>query len=228
MTFIVAELGANWKGDTFTLENMLVRCKSAGVDAVKFQALSKDLVARHPEWNWYDSAHITEDTIDEVNDLCKEIGVEWFCTPCFPEVVELIDPYVKEWKIRHADNQNYEIISECMNTNKPTYISVSRPNDTLKLFKEDTQGIESIKEVYCIPKYPTSYGEINFDMVSQLHGYSNHCLDPLAILKAVRYGADYIEFHLTDNRDDFAIDNKVSFSYSQMEEMVKWIRNYKR
>ena len=226
MTFIVAELGANWSGNTFTLENMLVRCKEAGVDAVKFQALSPELVARHPEWNWYDSAHITEDTIDDVNNLCKEIGIEWFCTPCYPEVVKLIDPYVSRWKVRHADNQNKEILDECLKTNKPIFVSVSRSLDTLKLYENQRVDIENIKEIYCIPKYPTSYGEINFDMVSELHGYSNHCLDPLALLKAVRYGADYLEFHLTDNRDDFAIDNKVSFSYSQMEEVVEWIRKF--
>lgn len=226
MTFIVAELGANWKGDTYTLENMLIRCKSAGIDAVKFQALSKDLVERHPEWDWYDNAHITADNIDSINNLCNEIGIDWFCTPCYPEIVKLIEPYVSEWKIRRADNQRVDIISECMLTGKPVYVSVSRPNDTLKLFKKDNLFIDNIKEIYCIPKYPTSWGEINFDMVSQLHGYSNHCLDPLALLKAVRYGADYLEFHLTDNRDDFAIDNKVSFSYSQMEEMVAWIRKF--
>ena len=61
-------------------------------------------------------------------------------------------------------------------------------------------------------------------MIKLMPGFSCHCLDPLALLKAVRYGAKYLEFHLTDNKDDFAIDNKVSFSYSQMEEMITWIR----
>ena len=61
-------------------------------------------------------------------------------------------------------------------------------------------------------------------MVRTMKGYSNHCLDPLAILKAHRLGAEYIEFHVTADSSRFAIDNKVSFTMGQVEEIMKWIK----
>ena len=58
----------------------------------------------------------------------------------------------------------------------------------------------------------------------EFEGYSNHCTDVTALMKAVRHGAKYLEFHISNDLDSFAIDNKVSLSYTQMEEFMKWLR----
>ncbi len=217
MTFLTAELGTNWRGDVDVLRRMLVKCHWAGVDAVKFQALSDELINRHPEWDWYHHASVTPENVDTIDKMCKEIGMEWFCTPCYPEAVTWLAPYVKRWKIRHADNKDQTLIRECRNTGNIVYVSVDRP---------PTTKLDSINYIYCIPKYPTTLGELNFDMLKILKGYSNHCLDVTALYKAYRYGIDYLEFHLTDSSDDFAIDNKVSLTYLQMEEFCKWRKIY--
>ena len=214
MVFVVAEIGANWKGNVVKLARMVERCADIDVDAVKFQALSPELLARHPEWDWYKDASINEHNIEMVNKVCVGNGIEWFCTPTYRESVFLLDRYVKRWKIRHADNRDEELITACGHTGKPIILSTDRPIEGYG---------KAIQQIYCIPKYPTEFGELNFDMIKRLKGYSNHCLDPLACLKAVRHGAEYLEFHLTDDKADFAIDNKVSFSYSQMEEIMNWI-----
>jgi len=214
MTFIVAEIGANWRGNIVIVDRMIERCAKAGVDAVKFQALSKSLLARHPEWSWYKDASINEDNVGIIAGLCEDYKVEFLCTPTYLEAVGMLNPYVKAWKIRHADNPRQDIIDRCIVTSKPIYISHDRPPE---------KPVKSINYIYCIPKYPTDWGEINFDMIKIMPGWSNHCLDPLACLKAIRYGAKYLEFHVSDNKDDFAIDNKVSFSYSQIEEIMRWI-----
>ena len=214
MVDIVAEIGANWKGNYSTLDRMIERCAKAGCNAVKFQALSQSLLDRHPEWDWYVNASINEVNVGFVAGLCREYKIEFFCTPTYPEAVTFLNPYVKRWKIRHADKDYEELLLKCMNTLKPIYVSRDRPLE---------KPLNTISYIYCVPKYPTEYGELNFDMIKLMPGFSCHCLDPLAILRAVRYGAKYIEFHLTDNKDDFAIDNKVSYTYSQMEELIKWM-----
>jgi len=212
---VVAEIGTNWKGNYSTLDRMIERCSKAGIKIVKFQALSQSLLDRHPEWDWYQNASVGEVNVSFIAGLCKQYKVEFFCTPTYPECVQWLNPYVKRWKIRHADNEREDIIDACIKTVKPIYISRDRPHPG---------PIASINYVYCVPKYPTDWGELNFDMIKLMPGFSCHCLDPLALLKAVRVGAKYLEFHLTDNKDDFAIDNKVSFTYSQMEEVMHWIR----
>ncbi len=214
--FVAAELGANWRGDYETLKRMCRRAQLAGCDAVKLQALSPELIARHPEWEWYAGASVDKKNIDWIDKLIQNCGIEWFCTPTYPECIEWINPYVNRWKIRYADKERLDILDKCIDTKKPVIISTDRPINI---------QIKNVQQIFCIPKYPTNWGELNFAMITLLPGYSNHCLDPLAILKAARFGAKYIEFHLSDDKEEFAIDNKVSFSYSQMDEILKWVKN---
>lgn len=214
---IVAELGTNWNGNYGILDDIVFNCKNAKVDCVKFQALDNNLIQRHGELPWYEDASVTEKNVERIDTVCRHYNMEWFCTPCYPDAVEFLDPFVKKWKIRCADNQKNDIIQKCLDTGKPTFISVSR-NDDVKI--ED----KNLHKVYCIPKYPTSFGELNFDMIKLCEGYSNHCLDPLALFRAMRYGAQYLEFHLTPNSDSFAIDNKVSFTVEQMKEFMIWLK----
>jgi len=219
LVFVAAELGANWRGNIVILDRMIEMCKKCGIDAIKLQALSKDLLKRHPEWSWYSRASVTEENIDMIDRMCKSYDIQWFCTPTYPDAIGFLDEYVDFWKIRHADRHNKHLVTLALNTKKDVIISSDREI-------EEYKGNEQIRQIYCIPNYPTDFGAINFDMIKIMKGWSNHCLNPLATLKAVRYGAEYVEFHLSDNRDEFAIDNKVSFSYTEMSELMGWIRKY--
>ena len=211
---IVTEISTNWMGDFEILDDMLKVCSDCGVDAVKFQALSKELIDRHPELKWYCDASVTEDNVERIDTACKQYDMEWFCTPCYPEAVDWLNEWVIKWKIRHADRNNTELIQTCFDTEKTVYISTDR----VMAFNSN------VKQIYCIPQYPTDYGSINFEMIKSMDGYSNHCMDPLAILKAHRMGADYIEIHITPDSSRFAIDNKVSYNFGQLEEIMKWIK----
>jgi len=212
---IVAALETNWNGDYGILTRMIKECKILGIDCIKLQALSKEKIARHTELDWYGNASVSEDNIEKINRICDEYDMKWFCTPFYPEAVDLLDPYVDMYKISYADRKNTNIIEKCMDTNKKIIISTDRPLYT---------GLKNFCEIYCIPQYPSTYGEINFDMIRTMKGYSNHCLDPLAVLKAKRVGAEYIEIHLTSDSSKFAMDNKVSFNFGQLEEIMKWIK----
>jgi len=220
--FVVAELGVNWRGNIVILDRMLERCANAKLSAVKFQSLGKEFLDRHTELSWYKDSSLTEENVEWIDRLCKGYGLEWFSTPSYPEAVGFLNKYVKRWKIWHDGRFREDIIEQCLKTGKQVIISTSRPLelDTLPEMYKDPL----IKYVYCIPKYPCSFGEINFDMIKLLPGYSNHCLDPLAILRAARYGAEYIEFHLSDALDQFAPDNKISMSYPQMDEFMTWLK----
>ena len=55
-------------------------------------------------------------------------------------------------------------------------------------------------------------------------GFSNHCLNPFAMLKAVMLGAKYIEFHLTPTKDMFILDNHVSYTPEEATELMRWFK----
>lgn len=130
--FVAAEIGANWRGNIGVLDRMVSRAKLAGCNAVKFQALSEELLDRHPEWDWYHHASVTEDNIGAIDKVCKKHNIEWFCTPTYPDAIDFLNPYVKRWKIRHADNKDLGIIQACLMTHKEIIVSVDRPGDCKK------------------------------------------------------------------------------------------------
>lgn len=217
MTFITAELGANWKGNYDILDEMVKKCSDNNIDAVKLQCLSDDLIRRHPELEYYERCSVTKNNVKRIDKICRNYGMEWYSTITEPNQADYMKDYVRKAKIRAADSGKMDLINYVLDKFENTIISRSSPPN---------EYYSKIINLYCISKYPTEFGEINFDMITRplFEGYSNHCLDPLALLRAKRLGAKYIEFHLTPSSDDFAIDNKVSFTYNQMSEFMKWLK----
>jgi len=214
MTFVTAEIGANWLGDFELLEFLVVASKKANINAIKLQALTPEILARHQELTYYESASVNQNNINEIDRICRKHHMEWYCTPTSPDHVELLEPFVNRYKIRTADNENKELCDKVFATGKRVIISSQRPlkyND------------ERIKNLYCIPRYPTQFEEHNFNLMQEFDGFSNHCLNPLVMLKAVMLGAKYLEFHLTPTKDVFTLDNHVSYTIEQFIEVNRWI-----
>lgn len=214
MTFITAEIGANWLGDFELLEWMVIACKKANIDAIKFQSLTPEIIAKHPELTYYQDSSVGPGNIEQIDQICKKHYLEWYCTPTHPDHVEFLDPYVNRYKIRTADCENKELCDKVFGTGKRVIIS------SQKLLRYDD---ERIKNLYCIPRYPTYFEEHNFNLMQHFDGLSNHCLNPLVMLKAIMLGAKYLEFHLTPTKDIFTLDNHVSYTIEQFIEVSRWI-----
>jgi len=215
MTFITAEIGLSWIGDFTTLEFLIQVCKRMGVNAVKFQALNKQLLARHCELPYIGAASINENNVERVNEICKKYEIEWYCTVTDPNQIKFLDKYVNKFKIRRADYQKKNLKTACFNTGKTVIISshIFQNHDAARIIS-----------LLCPKKFPVSYSEINFQMIKRMDGFSNHCPNPLAILRAVEFGAKYIEIHLTPTKDLFLLDNDFAFTPSEFNEIVKWVR----
>ena len=69
MVFVTAELSTHWHGDKETLECLVSTCKYIGFNAVKFQSLSKEKLARHQEIPYYSKAIINPDNIVRTDRL---------------------------------------------------------------------------------------------------------------------------------------------------------------
>jgi len=225
MVFLVAEIGVNWDGDFELVREMMSNSKEAGCDAVKFQAFDEKIVHSHPEKSRLLKTSISKSNIDEINDLAKSVGIEWFCTPMYPEAVDLLDPYVKRFKLRFHDgvtllqNKTTKLFEKLVKTNKEIIISSQNsPRDCI--FNKH----EQVKWLYVVPKYPCKISDIDFSMLKDFDGYSNHCPYIIAPLTATILGARIIEVHITTDKSRDFIDNPVSFDYIELNELLRLIR----
>jgi len=224
MVFVVAEIGVNWDGDYELVKEMMNKAKKCGCDAVKFQAYDYDIVKDHVESERLMKSTISKDNIDKIHQISQEIGIEWFATPMYPDAVDLLEPYVKRYKVRVADGKNLfqnkhsEIINKIIKTDKNVIVSVEKSPKKLALNKN-----KNVTWLYCVSKYPCEFSELDFSNISEFDGYSNHCPHFLAPLTAVILGAKIIELHITSSKSNNFVDNNVSFDYDELENVVKLI-----
>ena len=225
MSFIIAEIGVNWDGDLNLAKEMMEKAKNTGCDAVKFQAFNKSVIGNHPEYERLIKTSISKSNIQEINDLAKTIGIEWFCTPMYVEAVELLNPYVKRFKIREFDsrklleNKTSDLINEILKTDKEIIVS-----SQLSLEKSEFHNNPKIKWLYCVPKYPCNLEDLDFSELNKFNGFSNHCPQLIAPLSAAILGTEIIEIHITSDKTKNFVDNNVSFDYNELKDLVKAIR----
>jgi len=106
MVFVIAEIGVNWDGNFDLVKNMMAKAKEVGCDAVKFQSFELEMIKKHPESERLIKSSISKENITEIDGFSKSIGIEWFCTPMYPDSVDLLNPFVKRFKIREMDGRD--------------------------------------------------------------------------------------------------------------------------
>jgi len=223
--FIVAEIGVNWDGDFDLAYDMILKSKECGCNAVKFQAFDEKIVRNHPEKSRLMKSSISKENIEKINDLAKIVGIEWFCTPMYQEAVEMVNPFVKRFKIRYFDgvtlfnNGSSKLLEQVFKTKKEVIISSQKSPKETKYFQKP-----NIKWLYCVPKYPCSLEELDFKNLRDFNGYSNHCPNIVAPLTAAILKSEIIEVHVTLNKSKKFIDNNVSFDFDELKNLVELIR----
>ena len=220
---IIAEIGVNWDGDFKLLKEMMQEAKLAGCDLVKFQAFTKEMIKDHPESERLAKSSISKENVQKINDLANEVGIEWFCTPMYPEAVDFLNPYVKRFKIREIDarplleNKTTQIFEKLLKTNKEIIISSEKSPRNSKYF-----GLKNLKWLYCIPKYPCKLTDFDFTKIKDFDGFSNHSNETIVPIISAILGGKIIEVHVTSDKKKNFFDNNVSFDYSELKEIVKY------
>jgi len=221
---VVAEIGVNWDGDYKILRKMMRFSKKAGCTAIKLQAFNEKIIGNHPQKNRLLKTSVSEKNIKKIDDIAKSVGIEWFCTPMYPEAVLMLNPYVKRFKIRFGDSKDLfkskksELLEKILETKKEVIISSIKP-------PKQKMRNKKIKWLYVVPKYPCDFSDINFKNLKKFDGYSNHCPYIIAPLTAVILGAKIIEVHITNDKSKDYFDNAVSFDESELKQLMDGIRN---
>lgn len=205
---IIAEVGSNWK-DYHQAQRIIKKLADIGICKIKFQLFTKDQVKELPE---YHKKSINEHAAKLLFDWGIYCGVDVFFTPMYPEAVDICERIgVKYYKIRYADNANWELLRKCEHTGKPIFISVSDEIDF------PTKRIP----LFCVPKYPAKYedyelyreefNEFNFK------GISDHTSN-LKLFKEYSQHYDYWEMHVKE--DDNCLESAWSKKISDLAEVI--------
>ena len=143
----------------------------------------------------------------------------------YPDAVDILDPYVKRFKLRFHDgvslleNKTTELFEKIIATKKEIIISSQTSPLNSKFYDH-----EQIKWLYVIPKYPCELEDVDFTRIKEFDGYSNHSPNILVPLAAAILGSNIIEIHVTSDKKGDFLDNPVSFDFDELKSLVEQIR----
>ena len=246
-TFIIAEVGINHNGSLLDAFRLIHAAKDAGADAVKFQKrdiesvytkaeLDKD---RESPWGTTNrqqkyGLEFGKEEYDDIDCLCKEVGIEWFASPWDIKSCEFLKQYdLRLNKIASAMIVHRGLVENIAKQGKKTYIStgmslMTEINDAVNIFRDHKCPFELM---HCNSQYPMPDNIANLRMIKTLReafgvdvGYSGHEVGIITSVAAVALGATSIERHLTLDRAMYGSDQSASIEPQGFKKLVDYIR----
>lgn len=248
--FIIAEVGANHRGDINVALRALDNAVEAGADAVKFQHLTGTKIAAdteiYDEWHgkaigplsgFYKSAELPNEWTERLVTYAKERGIMFLSTPFDKEAVDVLAKAgVAAYKVASYELTDDILLRYIAKQGKPIIIStgmayLEEVAHAVRVIQET--GNQEIVILHCVSIYPPKTRELNLRAITTLQeafklpiGYSDHSVPPYhaAPVAAVTLGACVIEKHVTDTRKGGSNDDPNSLEPAEFKRMVEEIR----
>lgn len=254
-TYIIAEIGINHQGDISIAKKLIDIAAASGCDVVKFQKRNPDIsVPEHQKykprkWQGVDMSYIEykhkvefgKEEYDEINNYCKEKGIDWSASPWDMDSVEFLTQYeIPFVKIPSALLTNDELLIECVekfpkvifSTGMSTEAEVEHAVSILKEARKKYNKKHPIGLLHCNSSYPAPIEQLNLSTIRTLSekypdfeiGYSGHEFRLGTSVAAVYLGASIIERHITLDRTMEGSDHLASVEPQGLFKLVSGIR----
>ena len=245
--FVIAEIGGNHEGDFEYAKRLLKLASESGANAVKFQIYRGDkLVSKveDPERNQhFKRFELSLDQYIELAKMGRDLGTMFMASIWDREAMALLEPHITIHKIGSGDFNAYEMVEAAVRTGKPIIQSCGLA--TIEEVEEYIEYIKSLDPSYiterklclmqCTVMYPIPDRDANLNAMLLIRertglpvGYSDHTIGTYASEIAVAIGAQVIEMHFTDDREEKEFrDHKISVTRDEMREFIRKIEKIK-
>jgi N,N'-diacetyllegionaminate synthase len=242
--YIIAEACVNHQGDLEIAKRMVYFAHAMGADAIKFQMhiLEDEMLPDVPMsdnfektlWEVIESTNFTTDQHRQLMSLCRELGIQYLCTPFSRASVDVLDALgVEAFKTGSGELTNTPFMRHIAARGKPVIVSTGMSlmeeiQETVNIFKKTGTPLVL---THCVSAYPCPYNRVNLGMVPRLAetfgvpaGLSCHTPSIYTALGAVALGACVIEKHFTFDRTQRGPDHRSSIEGCELGELVKGCR----
>lgn len=195
-TFVIAEIGSAWrfgKSEKQHRENAFkaIRvAKEAGADCVKFQWVSDPRAMekrRNVKRGSYDILAWPKWWLADFHEACVLHDIEFLCTVFLPADVEVINPYVKRFKVASLEAQDGGLLQAMRHYGREMIVSHG---------VSGTGVYASVHNLHCTASYPAPLESLNLSVIGTGYdGYSDHSCNLLTGALAVACGAKIVEVH---------------------------------
>ncbi len=240
---LIAEIGGNHEGDFEYAKRLTELAIESNVDYIKFQIYTGDTLV-NPVENPIRNKHFKKFELSEkqhihLAEMCKSAGIGYMASVWNPDFAEWVDEYSTIYKIGSGDFTAFPVIEDFSKFKKPLIISsglcdLEDVDKTVNFIR----GLDSIYNdknnlalLQCTSMYPIAFQDANLKAMRTFKerydipiGYSDHTEGSFALEIAVALGAEILEFHFTDSREDKEFrDHKVSLTRDEVLSLTEKI-----
>ncbi len=251
---IIAEVGVNHNGSITIAKKMIDTLSGIGVDFVKFQLYNTDdLVTdkakkakyqiknskNNNQFDMLKKYEINDKFLNNVIEYCKIKKTKFLCSVFDLQSFELIKRYnIKYIKIPSGEITNFPLLEAISKTNLKIFLSTGMCNikeikESLKVLNQ--KKIKNITLMHCTTDYPTSFNEVNLNVIKEFKtlfntslGYSDHTIGDEVAIAAVALGVTVVEKHFTLNNKFSGPDHSSSLEPNEFKIFVSKIRNIEK
>ena len=258
-TFFIADIASNHDGSLKKAKKLIRLAKKSGADAAKFQNFyARTLVSdygfknlpknkshqnkwRKSVFETYKENEVSIKWTSELLKECKKNNIEYFTAPYDEGVIDVLNQFVKIWKVGSGDITYHENILKMAGTGKPIIIATGASNQReIDIIMNKINKInKNIIIMQCNTNYTAkeeNFNYINLNVLknfktrypSAILGLSDHTLGHETVLGAVAMGARVIEKHFTDSNSNIGPDHKFSMNPKTWRLMVNSVRNLEK
>ncbi len=243
---IIAEIGANY-GGIDVVKNMVRSAANCGVDLVKFQTYRAETIStpdsyftfedgsKVSQFDFFKAYELNEEHHDELDMLCRELGIQWCSTPSHLTDLDLLEKYeIPFYKTGSDDLTNLPFLKAIACKGRPMLVStgmcslgeIEAAVDTIV-----TAGNHQLVLLHCVVSYPSKPEDANLRVIETLQksfgfpvGLSDHTQDELTSVLATQMGAVVIEKHFTLDHSLKLPDHEASLDPEQFRRLVERVR----
>lgn len=249
---VIAEAGVNHNGSLETAKRLVDMAKECGADVIKFQTFkayeSTGVYAEKAQYQ-KENTESVESQYEMIKQLelpfedfkilqlyCNEKGIIFASTPDGIEsldyLIELEVPFIK---VGSTEVSNLKFLEKIAQSGKEIILStgmsyLSEVDVAVRTIIKT--GNNKIKLMQCTTDYPTKLEDVNLramvTMREAFHlpvGFSDHTEGCEAAVAAVALGAEFIEKHITLDKNMEGPDHKASMDKIEFKNYIQSIRN---
>lgn len=245
----VAEIGINHNGSVDIAKRLISVASSVGIDYVKFQKRTIDLVYSEEELQkprespWGTTTREQKEGLEfgfseyiEIDEYCKLLGIGWFASVWDVVSVDFLSNFDNDYiKLPSALMTDKKLLSKIKSTCRPVIASTGMCTGEEIDFVVKFFGDQLVYLLHCTSTYPCKSDEINLRCILSLKnkyphlkiGFSNHSPGIIYVPAAFVLGAEMVEFHITLDRTMYGSDQASSIESVGVVNICKYLEALK-
>ena len=244
MVKIIAEIGINHNGSVELCKKMIMLAKVSGCDYAKIQKRNPDVCVPERQKHkpkstpWGDMTYIEykhkiefdEAQIKELCHFSSSIGIEFFASVWDKDSADLMSRYTSIGKLGSASINDIELCKYARK--KFDFLIISTGMSTEEEIEECVKVCNPDVILHTNSTYPCPAKDLNLRYIEWLKqkypnkeiGYSGHEYGLVATFAGVAIGAEWVERHITLDRNMWGSDQSSSIGPEGVFKLVRGIK----